>query len=63
LSVFCLTSGFSSVLYFVSLDSFITTEASDNLYIYKDDTYLWRQIERVQIGIETPLRKIIVQRF
>ena len=41
LSVFCLTSGFSSVLYFVSLDSFITTEASDNLYIYKDDTYLF----------------------
>lgn len=28
--------------YFVSLDSFITTEASDNLYIYKDDTISFR---------------------
>lgn len=41
LTVFCLSSGLSSVLYFVSVDSFTTAAEADELFIYKDDTYLY----------------------
>ncbi len=39
--VFCLTSGLASNLYYIALDSFATTSPSDELYIYKDDSYLY----------------------
>ncbi len=39
--IFCLTSGASSNLYYIALDSFATTSPSDELYIYKDDSYLY----------------------
>ena len=39
--IFCLTSGVSSNLYYIALDSFATVSPSDELYIYKDDSYLY----------------------
>ena len=39
--IFCLTSGLSSNIYYIALDSFATTSVSDELYIYKDDSYLY----------------------
>lgn len=41
LIVFCLTSGAASNIYYVALDSFATTSPSDELYIFKDDSYLY----------------------
>lgn len=39
--IFCLSSGVSSNLYYIALDSFATVSPSDELYIYKDDSYLY----------------------
>lgn len=41
LFIFCLTSGTASNLYYIALDSFATTSPSDELFIYKDDSYLY----------------------
>lgn len=39
--VFCLSSGVATNLYYIALDSFATASSDDELYIYKDDSYLY----------------------
>lgn len=41
LSVFILTSGGASIAYFTTVNSFTTATSTDELYIYKDDNYLY----------------------
>lgn len=41
LFVFCLSSGLSVMAYFLQTESFAQASADDELYIYKDDSYLY----------------------
>lgn len=41
LCIFCLVSGGAANLYYIALDSFATVSPSDELYIFKDDSYLY----------------------